>query len=259
MTFSPGTALVAAASVMLGGVVKGALGMGFPIVATPLLTLVLGPETAVVGIVVPSLMMNVAQAWQGRRFLAAADPVVRLLVPTLVTIVLGTVVGAYLLVALPARAVAAVVGVSVMLYAIVSLRGAAVAVPSRHLRSIGILVGFASGVLGGATGFFGLPLIVLFSTPHSRQGEAAGPGVDRAPVRRRPADRELRRAGPPHRRAGGALDPGAGPAAAGFVLGTAFRRRMSQAAFGLAIRLTLLTVGAGLAGRAAFAWLTAAG
>ena len=149
---------------MLGGVVKGALGMGFPIVATPLLTLVLGPETAVVGIVVPSLMMNVAQAWQGRRFLAATDPVVRLLVPTLVTIVLGTVVGAYLLVTLPARAIAAVVGVSVMLYAIVSLRSAAVAVPPRHLRSIGILVGFASGVLGGATGFFGLPLIVLFSS-----------------------------------------------------------------------------------------------
>jgi uncharacterized membrane protein YfcA len=266
VTLSPTTALVAAGAVVLGGVVKGALGMGFPIVATPLLTLVLGPEIAVVGIVVPSLMMNVVQAWQGRRFLVAADPVVRLLVPTLVTIVVGTVVGAYLLVTLPTRGIALVVGVSVMLYAIVSLRGVAVTVPPRHLRATGILVGFAGGVLGGATGFFGLPLILLFSSLT----------LDKAKL---PAlvSIVLLCGVAPQIASYVALGLLTGellalstlalvPATVGFVLGTALRRRMSQAVFALAIRLALLTIGAGLAGRAAgphvsriLAWLTAAG
>jgi hypothetical protein len=243
--------------VALGGIVKGALGMGFPIVATPLLTLVLGPETAVVGIVVPSLLMNVAQAWQGRRFLVASDPVVRLLAPTLVAIVLGTVVGAHLLVALPARAVAAVVGVSVMLYALVSLRGVALTVPARHIMAAGSVVGFASGVLGGATGFFGLPLIVLFGS--LTLDKAKLPALVSIVLLCGIAPQILSYL---------ALGLLTGellalstlalvPATAGFVLGTALRRRMSQSAFALAIRLALLAIGAGLAGRAALAWLTA--
>jgi hypothetical protein len=167
-------------------------------------------------------------------------------------------VGAYLLVALPTRAIAAVVGVSVMLYAIVSLRGVALAVPSCHIEAAGVLIGFASGVLGGATGFFGLPLIVLFSTLT----------VDKAKL---PAlvSIVLLCGIVPQIASYVALGLLTGelvalstlalvPATAGFVLGTALRRRMSQAAFALAIRLALLTVGAGLAGRAAFAWLTAA-
>lgn len=250
MAISLTAGLVVAASVAVGGVVKGALGVGFPVVATPLIALVLDPETAVVAIVMPSLLMNGVQAWQGRRSLAATDPLVRLLVPTLGTIVVGTVVGAYLLVVLPTRAIAALVGVSVMIYATVSLFGIPVAVPAHWLRASGALVGFASGVLGGATGFFGLLLILYFSMLTLDKAKLPAlfsivlvfgvvPQILSYVTLGLLTGERL------------ALSAVAVlPAAVGFAIGTDLRDRMSQAAFALAIRLALLSVAAVLVWRA---------
>jgi len=250
MAISLTAGFVVAAAVAVGAVVKGALGVGFPVVATPLIALVLDPETAVVAIVIPSLFMNAMQAWQGRRLLTARDPLFRLLVPTLSTVVVGTIVGAYILVILPTRTIAALVGGSVMIYAAVSLLGIPVAVPAHRVHAIGALVGFASGVLGGATGFFGLLLVLYFSmlTLDKEKLPALFSIVLVFGVVPQIVSYVALGLLTRERLALSAV--AVLPAAVGFVIGTDLRGRMSQAVFAQAIRLTLLSVGTVLVWRA---------
>jgi uncharacterized protein len=256
MGLSLSAGLAVTAAVTAGAVVKGALGVGFPVVATPLAALVLDPETAVVALVLPSLVMNGLQAWQGRRFLSASDPLVRLLIPTLGTVVVGTVVGAYLLVALPTRAIAALVGASVMAYAILALLGVPMSLPPHRVRVTGAIVGFASGVLGGATGFFGLLLILYFAM--LTLDKAKLPAIFSIVLVFGVVPQILSYVAlgllTGERLALSAI--ALVPAAVGFVIGSDLRGRMSAAGFALAIRITLLSVGAVLVWRAAAPWIS---
>src|SRR5215470_5621359 len=52
----PVTALLAAAAVMAAAFVKGSIGFGFPVLGTPLLSLVLGVKAAVVVLIVPNII-----------------------------------------------------------------------------------------------------------------------------------------------------------------------------------------------------------
>ncbi|PYM11999.1 MAG: hypothetical protein DMD81_25300 [Candidatus Rokuibacteriota bacterium] len=106
------TALVAAAAA-LAAVVKGMLGMGFPPVATPLITTLVGAQTAVVSVAIPGFLQNAVQAWGGRAHLRD----IRSLTPLLAMLIVGSLLGAYLLTVLPVHLVTLLVGVSVMIYA----------------------------------------------------------------------------------------------------------------------------------------------
>jgi uncharacterized membrane protein YfcA len=52
---------------VLGGLVKGSLGVGLPLVAVPLLSLLIPAPQAMGMLVVPVLASNLLQAWQGGR------------------------------------------------------------------------------------------------------------------------------------------------------------------------------------------------
>ena len=60
---APGKGLV----MVMGGLVKGTLGVGLPLVAVPLLSLLLPAPQAMGLLVVPVLASNLLQAWQGGR------------------------------------------------------------------------------------------------------------------------------------------------------------------------------------------------
>src|SRR3979411_958652 len=62
--------LLAAATFLLAGMVKGVIGMGLPTVAMGLLALVMPPVQAAALLVVPSLVTNVWQFVAGARFVA---------------------------------------------------------------------------------------------------------------------------------------------------------------------------------------------
>jgi uncharacterized protein len=57
---------VIALALFLGGIVKGALGMGTPVVAVPVIAAFLDIRTAVIIMVVPNLATNLWQQWQYR-------------------------------------------------------------------------------------------------------------------------------------------------------------------------------------------------
>lgn len=66
-TTQPGLLALCALSFILGGIVKGALGVGLPLLAIPLLSLWLPSPQAIALLVVPVLLSNFWQAVEGGR------------------------------------------------------------------------------------------------------------------------------------------------------------------------------------------------
>jgi len=140
-----------------GGLVKGALGMGLPLVALPILASFLGVQHSVALLVFPLLVTNLWQAWQFRADLWRLDFLPGLLVGGGIGIALGTLV----IVSLPERGLS--LGVACMVLAYVALRLAKphFVVPPPLGRKLAAPMGFGSGLLQGATGMGG-PIGVTF-------------------------------------------------------------------------------------------------
>ena len=60
---------VIVAAVLVGSLVKSVTGMGFPIIAVPIMSLYTGPATAIAVIAIPNAAQNLGIAWSHRRAL----------------------------------------------------------------------------------------------------------------------------------------------------------------------------------------------
>src|SRR3989442_4065851 len=104
--------LFAAVAVLLSAFIKGAIGFGFPTLATPLLTLVLDVKTSFVLLIVPNIVMDGIQFARRGAPLATA----RRLAGLIVGGALGTVLGTRLLVALSSRTAMGVLGGFILVF-----------------------------------------------------------------------------------------------------------------------------------------------
>jgi uncharacterized membrane protein YfcA len=147
--------LLATATFVLAGLVKGVIGMGLPTVAMGLLAVVLPPAEAAALLVVPSLVTNLWQLLAGPAFASLA----RRLWPMMAGVVVGTVAGAGILVGNVAGLAAVGLGVALIAYALVGLAGVKMALPSRHEAWLAPLVGVTTGLVTGGTGVFVLPAV----------------------------------------------------------------------------------------------------
>jgi len=138
--------------------VKGSIAFGFPVVATPLLALVLDVKTAVAISLVPNIVMDGVQVCRRGGVLAG----VRRLLALLVFGLLGMVLGTRLLVVLPPHVALAVLGVFLLAFVGLSAAGLAPRVPPRWERWLSAPVGFLAGILGGVTNVPGTPLVLYF-------------------------------------------------------------------------------------------------
>ncbi|KAF1044202.1 sulfite exporter TauE/SafE family protein [Xylophilus sp.] len=144
-----------AATFALAGFVKGVSGMGLPTVAMGLLGSVMAPAAAAALLVVPSFVTNVWQLAAG----PDARGLARRLAPMLAAIAAGTLFGAALLTGARAGASARALGVALVAYAGWALLSPALAVPARWERWLAPAVGFATGLVTGATGVFVIPAV----------------------------------------------------------------------------------------------------
>jgi len=144
--------------VLAAAFVKGAIGVGFPILATPLLTLLVDVKIAVAVLVIPNIVMDGLQV---RRRGRLADTVRRLWV-LLACTTLGTVLGTRILVAISARAVTLVLGAFVLAFVALNLTRFSPRVRPGWEPWLSPLVGLLTGMLGGVTNALGPPLIVYF-------------------------------------------------------------------------------------------------
>lgn len=144
--------------VLAAAFVKGAVGFGFPMLATPLLALVIDVKSAVAALIVPNMVMDGIQAARRGGLLGAA----RRLGPVLVAGAVGTVAGTRLLILLPPRMAIAVLGGFVLAFVALNATRFTPRVPPDWERWLGPPVGFLAGLMGGLTNVPGTLLVIYF-------------------------------------------------------------------------------------------------
>jgi uncharacterized protein len=142
--------LVIFAALAAGAVVKGATGMGLPLVALPALTAAFGLTHAIGLMVVPVLVSNAWQVW--RLWRSRTDPALGFMPLYLVGVGVGVVGGTWLLKTLPERWL--LVGLGLILVGYVAIRVArpTIRIGADLARRAGLPVGTVAGLLNGATG-----------------------------------------------------------------------------------------------------------
>lgn len=154
MDYSAAALALIACAFLLAGAVKGILGMGLPSVAMALLALVMTPAQAASLLVVPSLATNVWQFAAG----AYAWSSVRRFGSMMAGIAIGTFFGIGLLTGSSTLA-SAVLGIVLAAYGVFGLAALRFRIAPRQEKWVSPVVGFATGVLTGATGVFVIPAV----------------------------------------------------------------------------------------------------
>lgn len=152
------TALLAAGAVLLAAFIKGAIGFGFPTLATPLLALFIDVKTAVAVLILPNIVMD------GIQFARRGAPLatVRRLAMLLISGSVGTVLGTRLLVILPARVATLVLGGFILGFTSLNATRFSLRCPPAWERWLSPPVGFIAGVAGGLTNTPGTTLVLYF-------------------------------------------------------------------------------------------------
>lgn len=158
-TLSVVAIVVGAAGLFLGGFAKGALGLGLPLIAVPILALSMPIPAALAILTVPIFVTNIWQSVQGGNLAT----VWRRFWPTGVALMAGIGAGTQVLVRLEPATLYFLMGGVVFVQPLVKLLRPTYGVKARHERWAGPGVALFSGVLGGITGFYAAPLLVYLT------------------------------------------------------------------------------------------------
>lgn len=156
------TLLIVLATIFAGSVMKGAIGIGLPLLATPILSIRLGVPTAVAIISIPIIATNMGQVVRYRREL----PKQRFLPAFLLAGGIGTLLGTMVLVWAPVALLQTSLGIAVLLYLTVQLVLPPLRLEAQRGRTLAGPVGFCTGLLQGAVGLSGVVSIAFLQAMH---------------------------------------------------------------------------------------------
>lgn len=171
---SPIDLFLAFAVVALAGLIKGLVGFGMPMITISGLGVLLSPELALAGLILPTMATNGVQALrQGPR---AAWHSVRRFGVFLFVGLLFLLASAQLFRVLSDAAFLLVVGIPVTLFSLFQLTGIGFSLkkPSRRIEA---LVGAIAGSIGGMSGIWGPPTVAYLTalnTPKADQMRVQG-------------------------------------------------------------------------------------
>ena len=134
----------------LGAVVKGATGMGLPLVALPVLASVFGLQHAVGLMTIPLIVTNVWQVWRFRG--ETRSPLLGFMPLFLVAGAIGIIVGTWALTTLPERVLVLTLGIILLVYVLLRLATPHWSLGLEMANRFGPIAGLGAGALQGATG-----------------------------------------------------------------------------------------------------------
>lgn len=140
------------------GIVKGAIGFGFPLVSIPVISTLWDAKHAVLLVSLASLVNNIGVAVRG----GASPGIFRRFVPVLIGMGIGVVGGALLLASVSSSLLGVVVGIAALIFAGIAVLKPNMAVPPHLERYLALPMGLFGGLLGGSTGIAG-PFVVSYS------------------------------------------------------------------------------------------------
>jgi len=154
-------------SLFLGGLLKGVVGLGLPLVSMPLLTFAVPLKTAVALVIVPIFVTNLAQSFQG----GLASPTFRRFWLSMIVLVATIALTAEALVTIDEKILYTILGTTLILLTL-TLRFR----PSMQIRPAqepwaAPLAAVAGGVLGGFTGIYGPPVMMYLACLRLKKGE----------------------------------------------------------------------------------------
>ena len=141
-------------AVLAGGLVKGTLGFGMPMVALPIIAFIIPPTTAMILLCAPIFLTNFLQikfrqGVSSYRFL-----------PMFLSLIIGLIIGARLILEIDVNTITQIIAVSIIFAALVNCFGIKIKnINKNHENTITSLIGFGSGILGGLSTFYGPPML----------------------------------------------------------------------------------------------------
>lgn len=158
--FEPVTIVVIAGAFLLGGVVKGVIGLGLPTVSLALLALTIDLTSAMALILIPSFVTNI---WQ----VMAGGNVRVMLVRLWPFLLMGTVtvwIGATALTRVDLSLLSGLLGVLLVIYSVVNLGGLHFKISTRHELWVGLIMGSFNGLFTGMTGSSVVPGVMYLQS-----------------------------------------------------------------------------------------------
>jgi len=146
-----------AGAFLLASFVKGTTAMGFPLIATPMVALLVDIKTTYALLVLPNILMDTLQIARGQLPWLLWRRLLSLLAATVVGVFLGT----RILISVSERFIHLALAVMILVFLLSVYLDLRIAVPPRWEGSLGPAVGFAGGVLAGITNVIG-PLTALY-------------------------------------------------------------------------------------------------
>ena len=152
------TVAVGCAGLAIGGVVKGAIGVGLPLVAIAAMSGFLPVPTMLALVAIPILLTNLWQAIQAGNVM---EPIKRFW-PMIICLLVMTWLSAQLVVSLDPHILYAVLGVTLFLFTLTGLMRVVWTVPPAAEKWAGPLAGSIGGLLGGISSIWGPPMMIYF-------------------------------------------------------------------------------------------------
>ncbi len=139
-----------------GGLIKGTLGVGTPLLTVPMMALVLPAQSAVTLMAMPVVAANLWQAAKAPDIKSA----LRKFWPAAVALLCGTLIGTRILSVIDERTLLFLVGVCVIAFTMLQASTFKLQLGNHLIIPAGIVFGLLSGIIGGISSMFGPMLIV---------------------------------------------------------------------------------------------------
>lgn len=149
--------LVCFGALLAGGLVKGTIGVGLPMVALPLLSTAVSLRDTIAILYLSVLFTNIWQAFRGGYFIQAF----KRFWPMMLGVIVGAWFGSKTLVAIDPNWLTGIVGFTVAFFSSVNLLNPKLTVPEKHEVWLSVLIGLTGGFFGGLTLFIG-PAVIMF-------------------------------------------------------------------------------------------------
>ncbi len=152
------TAILYPAIISLAALIHGTLGIGFPMIATPLLALVTDVRTAILLLVLPTVVINAANILKGGHWSQS----VAVYWPLALYGMLGSIIGTRLLIVLSPEPFRPLLAVMLILYLNTDRLGFGLGWVQRYPRTAMAVFGMAAGILAGTVNVM-LPALIIFA------------------------------------------------------------------------------------------------